>query len=182
MNAALPHITVLTCQLAHQVVDDLVALERLASAQFGLEFSDDVWDADSFLSERPGKWTYSRAVLTEDGHAIAFWIASASEDPRIGVYTHRIVVHAEHRRRGLLKEMWRSVVAEARQDGQACMSLSVSVRNASNTFYENEGCSRLRGEALRAYVQAKGLDAQILEERIREQTGHEKYIYVLPLQ
>lgn len=178
----MPDIVTLDRALALEVVDDLVALDRAASDEWGHAFADDVWDAAAFLSDRPGKWTYSRVALDASRRAVACWIASRAEDPRVGVYTHRITVDRGWRRQGLYTALWQSVMEAARANGEPLLSLSVSTRHPILIdFYRRKNWSRLAGEELRLYAEAKGLGGTVGEETIREATGHEKYVYVFSI-
>lgn len=68
---------------------------------------------------------------------------------REGLHLEGLAVRPRERRRGIARELLRTVLNRAAQDGEETVSLHVSVANrAAMTLYREEGffvCSRLRG-------------------------------------
>lgn len=172
-------IVPLTAELTHDLCDQLVAMERGAAQDHGTVYADDVWEADHFLSELPGKWRYSRAALDEAGVLLGFWVASRPGSARVGVYTHRTVVAASARGQGVYRRLLEAVKEAARADGVDRLSLSISTRNAQLvSFYDREGALRLSGEDLSEFAREKGFRAVVHQDRIEESTGHQKFVFV----
>lgn len=96
----------------------------------------EVWERRHFLHELPGKWECSWIALEAD-EAVGFVIASLKSH---GLHVHRIVVHSEHRRRGLGRILLQRAAERAVERGLPQLTLRVPEQNrGAVAFYHRLG-------------------------------------------
>jgi ribosomal protein S18 acetylase RimI-like enzyme len=94
------------------------------------------WSIDNLIADRPSKWTLSM-VARIAGEPIGYVIASVAESR---VHIHRLVVGADHRRRGVGERLIRLVAATAESTGAKTLTLKVHQTNRSAAdFYARLG-------------------------------------------
>lgn len=156
----------------------LAGLDRLVMAEMGLHFSDEPWDERNFLYPVPGKPELSLAALEAGERVVAFWMASCSPHPEVGVYTHRVAVHPAARGRGVGRRLLEPHLARSRRRGHRRLSLSVSALNpGALRFYRRAGFEPLRGPELVSFVAVRGMGCRVVAaDRIEEAGGHRKFV------
>lgn len=175
-------VVTLTKNILLAYLPQIVELDALVLEELGEVYSEEQWGEKNFLFDLSGKWDYSRLALDEKNEPCGFWIASANPHPLVGVYTHRVAVKKESRRRGIAGQMFLDVFNNARQNGFKRMTLSVSVLNVhAIAFYETLGFKKLFGEELMEFVRHKELKAKVVDDYLQEETGHRKLIYALSM-
>src|SRR4051794_8594 len=108
----------LTESLAREHVSGLLTL--------GLDLPWHSWTAEHLLADRPEKW--SRSVVAWDAHGrpAGYAVASRRGD---AVHLHHIVVRPDQRGQGIGRALTARIVAAARNDGLAAVTLKVDVAN-----------------------------------------------------
>lgn len=155
MAAGEYEIELLTADLAAQEADALAALDAALVAELGDRFAESAWDAESFTTTKPEKWSLS-VIAVADGQPAGYWIASQPSPDE--VHVHRVGVAAEHRRGGLGHRLYESAVAAARKHGAQRLTLFVSSTNQeARAFYRGLGFVPIGDDELRRLAEVKSM-------------------------
>ncbi|NUP98942.1 MAG: GNAT family N-acetyltransferase [Armatimonadetes bacterium] len=160
--------------------DALAALDVVLVEELGRSFATTAWDAESFRSERPGKWELSFVALALD-RLEGYWIASRPEPET--VHIHRVGVARGQRWSGLGRGLFDAFLPAAQATGADRVTLAVTaVNKAAQAFYRRLGFSFLEGPELAEYATAHQVTAsaggffdqdQLLRVMARGLTGDE---------
>lgn len=167
----------LTRTLAVQHLSDLLAVDQAAVKELGRSYSDEAWDAESFLKDLPGKWTFSVAIV-DHGKIRGFWIAS-QKSPQL-VYAHRIAVDPASRQHGWGRIMFETVYSKVKAQQISRMALSVSATNApARRFFERIGFRRVVGDRIADALGGNAPSATFEFDHYRLPSGQRNLVYEL---
>jgi ribosomal protein S18 acetylase RimI-like enzyme len=95
------------------------------------------WGEDQFTFDMPGKWSFSKVAIDDQGNAVGFAVASLKPH---GIHIHRIAVSESCRGLGIGKRLLGAVAAVAHAHGVGAMTLKVAKENIRAVrFYHGLG-------------------------------------------
>ena len=166
-------------------LEEILKIEYETSSRLGIDSYGSPWTEENFLSERPGKWEFSTAVIFE-GKLLSYLISSKWLN---NLHGHRMAMQIDLKtdiKIQLQKELYMKQKEVVISNGIYMTTAMVPEKNLSTIkYYLKEGWQELVPEELDAFIKGRDMDCHIevpniLVDNIPE-SGHPSRAKVLKL-